>query len=136
MSLVLIDIDCFKPFNDNYGHVEGDKCLQLVSDTIAECFSRPGDLGARYGGEEFAVILPQTGNQDAMAIAEKMAKAIVSLKIPHKGSAVKGCNDLTISAGVATTNNKEFLTPTDLIKMADKALYEAKEKGRNRVESC
>jgi diguanylate cyclase (GGDEF)-like protein len=135
ISLVLIDIDCFKPFNDNYGHVEGDRCLQLVSDAIAGCISRPGDLEARYGGEELAVILPQTKSQDAMALAEKMRKAIEALKIPHKGSTVEASNDLTISAGVATTNGKEHLSPTDLIKKADKALYEAKEKGRNRVLS-
>lgn len=133
LSLILIDIDYFKPFNDNYGHLEGDRCLQAVSDVIGGCIKRPGDLVARYGGEEFAVILPETGRSGALEIAEEMRLTVQSLKIPHKGSTVTGCSDLTMSAGVAVMNSKEVSTSADLIRKADEALYKAKNEGRNQV---
>ncbi len=133
VSLALIDIDFFKPFNDHYGHMAGDECLRRVGDALKTFSRRPGDLVARYGGEEFAVIFGDTHNAAAVDLAEKIRKCIQELAIPHGFATEAGC--VTISAGVATvapTNEREA-NPGLIIEAADKALYQAKENGRNRV---
>ncbi|BAU26879.1 PAS domain S-box-containing protein/diguanylate cyclase (GGDEF)-like protein [Aneurinibacillus soli] len=133
LSLIMIDIDHFKLYNDTYGHQGGDDCLKKVAETLASVPNRSGDIVARYGGEEFAVILPQTNNADALKIAEKLCKAIASLEIPHASSKV--ADIVTVSAGLATMLPTPFSNPAEVISLADKALYYAKESGRNQVQN-
>lgn len=134
LSFIFIDIDYFKRFNDSYGHQEGDDCLIQVANLIAENVKRSSDLAARYGGEEFAVILPETTEKNAIIIAERIRKSILSHKIPHKGSLIS--QYVTASLGVATmvpdVHGKEEL----LSELADKYLYQAKENGRNQCVSA
>jgi diguanylate cyclase (GGDEF)-like protein len=131
LSLLMLDIDFFKAFNDLHGHLGGDECLRAVARAISAQALRPGDLVARYGGEEFAVILPGVLSEGAVAVAEKMRAAVSSLEIHDPGSAVAG--HVTISAGVASCTPRRDGTPTELIAAADAALYDAKHAGRNRV---
>lgn len=132
ISLLLIDVDFFKLFNDSYGHQAGDDCLIQVARTINGHTQRdPGDLAARYGGEEFAVILYSTDVKGALLVAEKVRKSIEDLKIEHKASSAAGI--VTVSIGVSTINVEKDTGPEAVIKRADLALYEAKEKGRNQV---
>ncbi|MCP4347659.1 MAG: diguanylate cyclase [Desulfobacterales bacterium] len=133
LSLILLDIDYFKKFNDCYGHVEGDKCLQQVAQTLADCLDRPADLAARYGGEEFACILPETDRVGAVAVAEKIRKSIVDCDIPHKESGVAAC--VTASLGVVTVQCSAEKIAKDVVVQADELLYRAKASGRNRVEA-
>ena len=133
ISLVLLDIDHFKLFNDTYGHQSGDECLQKVAEALAATINRPTDLVARFGGEEFAIILGGTNAEGALNIAERALENIAKLKIPHSGS--ETCEYLTVSLGVATTFAKFDMTEAELIKTADKALYRAKENGRNQIVS-
>jgi diguanylate cyclase (GGDEF)-like protein len=100
LSLILLDIDHFKAFNDNYGHLAGDDCLRQIGRVIADCAARPADLAARYGGEEFACILPETDDTGAVIIAEQIRRGIQALAIPHKGSDAADC--VTASLGVVT----------------------------------
>lgn len=129
LSLIMIDIDYFKEFNDDYGHPAGDACLVKVAETLAAVFRRPGDLVARYGGEEFAVVLPDT--PDASDIAETCRQAIWARAVTHRLSKV--ADVITISLGVAALAPDRPATPDELVDRADIALYEAKESGRNRV---
>ncbi len=131
ISLVLIDIDHFKLFNDTYGHQAGDDCLKKTAEALAATIKRPTDLAARYGGEEFAVILGRTDAAGALNVAKEVLEDVRNLKIPHSSS--KTCDSVTISLGVATLTATLNLTAADLIKAADKALYRAKENGRNQV---
>lgn len=136
LSLILCDVDYFKRYNDCYGHLAGDGCLQWVAKAIAEVLKEReiSDVEytiARYGGEEFAAILPQTGVDKALEIAEGIREAVEGLKIPHARS-LEG-NYVTLSLGVVTTIPSEEFSPEALIGVADLALYEAKEQGRNRV---
>ena len=131
LSLIMCDIDFFKLFNDNYGHQEGDRCLQAVAKAIDSALMRPADLAARYGGEEFVVILPNTNEQGAMHLAERIRKGILSLKIPHAHS--KTSPYLSLSLGISSIIPEKGVLSETLIKAADMALYEAKEKGRNRA---
>ncbi len=132
LSLIMIDIDHFKQYNDHYGHGAGDLCLQRVAAELVKSAVRPGDLVARYGGEEFVVILPETGSEAARQIAERLRERIEKLKLPHAYSETEPV--ITISAGVATqTESGENLLPKMLHDTADKALYRAKAKGRNCV---
>lgn len=133
ISLILLDIDHFKLYNDTYGHQAGDDCLQKVAEALAETIHRPTDLVARFGGEEFAVILGGTDAEGAKNIAEQAMENIKNLQIPHGKSQTS--NFLTISVGIATTFPKFEITEADLIATADKALYQAKENGRNRIIS-
>ncbi len=133
ISLILFDIDCFKSYNDNYGHPAGDNCLRLIGRTICRFGNRPGDLVTRYGGEEFAVILASTNIEHAALIAENIRISIYDLKIKHEYSVVS--DRITISAGVASiipSNNKSL---KDFIEATDKALYAAKSKGRNQISA-
>ena len=134
LSLLLVDIDFFKAFNDAYGHQAGDFCLSTVANLLAESVKRPADLVARYGGEEIAVLLPVTSAKGAARIAEAIRSGIEALGMPHKHSPPAGV--VTISIGAATlfpASEAISVGPKDLIAMADRALYEAKLAGRNRV---
>ncbi|WP_455209058.1 diguanylate cyclase [Kaarinaea lacus] len=130
ISLILIDIDYFKLYNDNYGHLKGDECLQQVASTLQKAVQRPADLVARYGGEEFAVVLPSTDAVGAIKIADSLRHAVEALELPHAYSPLT--NIITISMGIACKVANEKTSPADLIEMADEALYEAKNAGRNQ----
>ncbi len=130
LSLILCDIDYFKSYNDTYGHLAGDFCLQQVAQAISRTIRRPADLLARYGGEEFAIILPNTHVEGALQVAEAMRNEVQNLKIAHAQSAVH--KYVTISAGVVSLVPQYKVDPSTLITVADKALYQAKEQGRNR----
>lgn len=130
LTLLMIDVDCFKAYNDEYGHLQGDDSLKHVASVLREQFSRGGDLVARYGGEEFAVILPNATEQ-AEVVAEQCRAAVAALGIPHDKSPV--ANHLTISVGVCSVVPESPLSPKDLVESADRALYTAKESGRNAV---
>ncbi|MFO7599929.1 MAG: diguanylate cyclase [Candidatus Desulfacyla sp.] len=132
LSLIMIDVDHFKAYNDIYGHQSGDECLQKVAHVIKTTLKRPGDFCARYGGEEFVVILPHTNLEGARSIAEKIRANISELKIPHERSAGSGV--VTISLGLTVRDGSMPMSYEDLIKQADQALYHAKETGRNRIE--
>ncbi len=132
LSLILIDIDHFKSYNDTYGHAAGDDCLKQVAKTLAASVNRPGDLVARYGGEEFVVVLPRTDPEGAALVAEKMRREIESLDIRHESSPTAGC--LTISLGAATTLPTPHESPRELARASDRSLYQAKRNGRNRVQ--
>jgi two-component system chemotaxis family response regulator WspR len=129
LSLLLIDIDFFKLYNDNYGHVRGDECISTVAVALQNAVQRPADLVARYGGEEFAVVLPNTEVDGALKMAQSLHKTISTLKIPHPHSAV--ADSLTVSIGIACKVINETNSPEQLIELADHALYEAKHSGRN-----
>jgi two-component system, chemotaxis family, response regulator WspR len=131
LSLVLIDIDHFKLYNDSYGHQGGDDCLTSVAKSIAAQCKNRDDMAARYGGEEFVIVLPATEEKNAYTVAERARKAVEDLDIEHNSSDT--ANYVSISLGIATTTTKEPLGAKELIEKADKALYKAKEEGRNRV---
>ena len=127
---MLIDIDFFKLFNDNYGHLAGDECLKKVATKLKSLVNRPGDLVARYGGEEFALVLTDT--EGAEFVARNCRRSIEELQIPHAFSKV--ADVVTISVGVCSVFPEKGSDPRWIIDCADKALYEAKKGGRNRVE--
>lgn len=131
LSLVMMDIDFFKQYNDNYGHGAGDNCLIKVASALARCLSRPGDLVARYGGEEFIALLPLTDEAGAFTIAKRFLSEIDSLMIPHAYSEAAGY--VTISAGCASIIPTRTTSHKLLLQSADTLLYEAKKNGRNRV---
>jgi len=130
LALIMCDVDCFKAFNDTYGHQRGDQCLSAIAEALKKTARRSGDLVARYGGEEFTIIMPNTDLQSALALAEKVRIAILNLKIPNKSSVVSPY--VTLSLGVSSLIPSHLLTPDAIIKDADDALYEAKRLGRNR----
>ena len=131
LSLLMIDVDFFKTYNDSFGHVEGDEALRKVAASIREASSRPSDLPARYGGEEFALVLPNTSPGGARLVAEKLRMAVAALKIPHIAPA-EGVS-LTISIGLSTMTPVQGTDCRQLIMAADKGLYTAKNNGRNQV---
>ncbi|MBL8571719.1 MAG: diguanylate cyclase [Phreatobacter sp.] len=132
VSLVLIDADHFKAFNDTYGHLAGDNCLQQIAAVIQSHSTRPGDLAARYGGEEFALLLADTDADGAMVVAQRIRAAVEELGIPHVGNSAAGV--VTVSLGVATASvTTKLRTLKDVIRQSDQALYRAKEAGRNRA---
>ena len=131
LSLIMCDIDFFKTYNDTYGHLAGDFCLQQVAKAMGSAVKRPGDLVARYGGEEFAVILPQTEEKGAIHLAEQMRLKVRNLQIVHAKSSIS--QHVTLSLGVAATVPCHDFSPVMLIAAADKALYLAKEAGRDCV---
>jgi len=133
LALIMIDVDQFKPFNDQYGHPAGDECLRLISGAIKVTTRRPGDLATRYGGEEFAVLLPDTDESGASEVAERIRRAVAELSLQHAGVRIK-CT--TISAGVAAVTPQKFGgsgAAAALVDAADRALYRAKRAGRNAV---
>ncbi|MEM6612996.1 MAG: diguanylate cyclase [Cyanobacteria bacterium P01_C01_bin.72] len=131
LSLILIDVDEFKLYNDTYGHVEGDFCLRQVAGLLKQIFSDSENLAARYGGEEFVCILPHTNFAQAILLAQKIKHGLTELAIPHATSRVT--NYLTVSMGIQTLNHITLeMTPKSLIEMCDKQLYDAKRDGRNR----
>lgn len=131
LSLLLIDVDHFKAFNDTFGHVAGDEALRQVAGALRESCSRSSDLPARYGGEEFAIILPGTSPGGARLLAEKLRLTVLAMGIAHE-LPVPG-SSLTISLGVATLTPRAGQSYLDLIEQADRALYNAKHGGRNQV---
>ena len=131
LSLIICDIDHFKAYNDYYGHLKGDDSLRKVASILSEHARRGGDTAARYGGEEFAIILPNTSKESASLLAEQIHQAINGLALEHKAS--KTSNIITASFGVATIIPQREMLSSVLVSMADKALYEAKQGGRNRV---
>jgi diguanylate cyclase (GGDEF)-like protein len=133
LSLIMMDVDHFKQYNDNSGHLAGDDCLKQIASTLDNQLKRPTDLVARYGGEEFVSILPDTDNEGALHIAKRFRESIAELKIPHSNSSA--ADHVTISLGVATITPSPLFSKEDLIKVADKSLYEAKAAGRNQVKN-
>ena len=142
LSLIMIDIDKFKNFNDLYGHLVGDKCLTQVAQAMRTTLKRKNDLLFRYGGEEFVVLLPDAPLEDGFLVADKLRLAVRALELPHEQGP---CGIITISAGVASLTGEEAHCLSDpaseLIRLADRALYEAKGAGRDtvrirRVENC
>lgn len=132
LSLIMIDIDYFKLFNDSYGHQAGDDCLKGVALALARIVHRPSDIVARYGGEEFAVVLPETDTLGAQRVAEKMREAVSRLNVRHEASKVS--DKVTLSIGVSSMSPRGGDNPDILLAAADDALYRAKHAGRNRVE--
>ena len=135
MCLGMVDVDNFKLYNDAYGHLAGDNCLATVAKAMGAVLLRPADEIFRYGGEEFAIIMPQTGKEQAMVVAERVREAVADLRIPHCQS---GFGHVTISIGVAAIDAASAIfrqqACEELIKVADKALYRAKNGGRNQVD--
>jgi diguanylate cyclase (GGDEF)-like protein len=132
LSLLMIDIDHFKSFNDRYGHPEGDRCLALVAQCLIDAVRQGHDLVARYGGEEFAVLLPQTDTSAAVSVAQRMCDAVAAMSIPAAGPT--GARHVTVSIGVASCVEGADDSAQALVKAADEALYAAKAAGRGRVE--
>jgi diguanylate cyclase (GGDEF)-like protein len=130
LSLLMVDIDGFKAFNDALGHQAGDDCLRAVAKAITDCVRRAADTVARYGGEEFVVLLPDTDAYGAAILAERIRVSVEQRNVAHPTMA-RGC--VTVSIGIATMGGKETTDPSTLIKAADAALYQAKRDGRNRV---
>ncbi|MEM7016150.1 MAG: diguanylate cyclase [Pseudomonadota bacterium] len=133
LSLIMCDVDHFKIFNDTYGHQGGDECLKQVAAAIAQTVRRVHEVSARYGGEEFAVILPHAPQEEAVIVAEKIRQAIADRNIPHEGSLTKPI--VAMSFGVATMIPNNDGDVAQLVRMADEALYESKENGRDRVST-
>lgn len=133
LTLVMVDIDCFKLYNDYYGHLEGDECIRSVAQSLKEMMSRPMDLVARYGGEEFAVLLPDT-NENAISLAEQCCEKIRELELVHAASRVSPY--ITVSMGICTIIPSLNIDISEIIRQADRALYKAKENGRNQVCSA
>jgi diguanylate cyclase (GGDEF)-like protein len=131
LSVIMIDIDHFKLYNDAYGHQAGDACLKQVAEAMVHCAGRPPDLLARYGGEEFVILLPQVGDEGARTVAERILNGVRALAIPHRMSSAG--DTVTVSLGVATIVPSESSCDADaLVRTADGALYQAKAAGRNR----
>ncbi len=131
LSLLLIDLDFFKQYNDTYGHLEGDEVLKQVATELQSGARRAGDLVARYGGEEFVILIPAAKPEEAELYAERVRQRIEAVAIPHASSQIS--EKLTISIGVASIQPQQGTTPEDFFLSADRALYRAKDEGRNRI---
>jgi diguanylate cyclase (GGDEF)-like protein len=131
LSLILIDVDHFKNYNDSYGHVAGDECLKKIGAVLDVSLNRAPDTPARYGGEEFAAVLPETEHEGAIAIAERIRAEIAALGIPHRESPT--ADHVTISLGIITHDCSAVGSPREFVLMADEQLYRAKSEGRNRI---
>lgn len=129
LALIMLDVDGFKSFNDNHGHLAGDKCLKSLAGVIKSTIKRPGDLAARFGGDEFVILLFNTMEEGAAVVAERILRKIEKLGIENEA----GGKVITVSLGVAAVIPDKRIKPEDLISITDKALYQAKEEGRNRV---
>lgn len=132
LSLVLVDVDFFKQYNDLYGHLQGDTCLTTLAQTLSLALVGPRDLVARYGGEEFILVLPDTDLAGAQRVAERCQRLIEKLAIAHAQS--PHGQRVTISLGVGTAVPGEGMAPTELMQTVDRLLYQAKQNGRNRIE--
>jgi diguanylate cyclase (GGDEF)-like protein len=132
ISVIMIDIDYFKKYNDYYGHQSGDRCIIAVADTIKESCKRPCDIVGRYGGEEFIVILSGTDYEGTIIVADRIRENIFNLKIPHEKSETE--KYISISAGIYTEKPKKNDNIENFIEKADENLYRAKKSGRNRVQ--
>jgi diguanylate cyclase (GGDEF)-like protein len=133
LALLLLDLDYFKQFNDEYGHYEGDKCLKAVAKALQDNSQRSGDLAARYGGEEFAVILPYTSADQARDVAERIRLAVTDLHLPHLRSRISDWVTTSIGVAACPAGADCPVEPAELFNAADQALYLAKAEGRNRV---
>jgi diguanylate cyclase (GGDEF)-like protein len=133
LSLLICDIDFFKKYNDHYGHKAGDVCLHTVAQIIRRLALRPGDFVARYGGEEFIVVLPNTSAKGALYVAEKIRMAVAQYGIPHEASEVAPCVTISLGAAQIQPGPAAGLTSATLFRVADTALYQAKNQGRNRT---
>ena len=133
LSLVMLDVDFFKQYNDRYGHIQGDECLKSIAHELSQIAKRTVDLCARYGGEEFVLLFPNTNLKEAIHLAEICRENVLKLKLPHEHSNI--CDVVSISAGVSTMVPMTGISSSSLIQSADTALYQAKSNGRNRVES-
>jgi diguanylate cyclase (GGDEF)-like protein len=131
LSLLMIDVDHFKLYNDHYGHLAGDECLRTVGRVLAGVVRRPSDMAARYGGEEFAILLPDTTAAGAHEIGASILHEMTSLDLPHAVSPTG--HRVTVSIGIATCTVAEGCAPERLVAAADEALYQAKHAGRNRI---
>jgi diguanylate cyclase (GGDEF)-like protein/PAS domain S-box-containing protein len=131
LSLIMLDVDHFKKFNDSYGHVAGDECLRQIGTTLKSLVGRATDIVARYGGEEFVAILTNTDQNGALTLAERIRKAVEGLEIPHASSKIS--DYVTVSLGVVTVNAPMVMTPEQIVGLADEAMYSAKRAGRNQV---
>ncbi|MFW6335000.1 MAG: GGDEF domain-containing protein [Desulfosalsimonas sp.] len=132
LALIILDLDFFKPYNDNYGHSAGDECLVQVARGLSDAVNRPGDLAARYGGEEFAVLLPETDISGAINVACRIQDNIEALGLVHGFSPVSAV--VTASIGAAAMVPDKKLSYNELVEAADQQLYAAKQEGRNRVK--
>jgi diguanylate cyclase (GGDEF)-like protein len=130
LSLIMIDTDFFKPFNDAYGHQRGDDCLVLIANALRYALNRPGDMVARYGGDEFMILIPGTDVEGAAEMAEAMRVRVEAMEITHESS--PDGKIVTISLGVATSYPTLGFSSGELVAAADAALYRAKDEGRNR----
>lgn len=131
LSVILADVDHFKAYNDNYGHLAGDEVLRQVAATLQGALYRPSDRLARYGGEEFIALLPETGLEGACELARRMGEAVAELGLPHAHS--EAADHVTVSLGMATTYPGDTMAPSALCQAADNYLYEAKQRGRNQA---
>lgn len=131
ISLLFMDVDFFKNYNDNYGHGKGDDTLRLIAKTIQNSLKRAGDFMARYGGEEFVSVLPYAGKDEALEMAANIRDAVQELKIPHGNSEVS--SHVTLSYGVVTVYPDQEVDTASIIEAADRALYDAKKEGRNKI---
>lgn len=129
LSLIMLDIDYFKKFNDSYGHLAGDHCIQMIATTLKTIIGRAPDIAARYGGEEFIAILPETDENGAKIMGERIRKTIEELTIPHSASEIS--EYVTVSVGMSTVYPVDLVSPEQVLKLVDEALYSAKAKGRN-----
>jgi diguanylate cyclase (GGDEF)-like protein len=132
LSLMMIDIDCFKLYNDTYGHSQGDECLRIVAKTLRDTVSRAGDFVVRYGGEEFSVVMPNTDEAGARKVAQELLENIRKENILHEATNVADIDYITFSIGITTGKVEYTQTPDDYIKYADTMLYHSKQNGRNR----
>ncbi len=133
ISLIMADIDCFKLYNDTYGHPAGDECIIKIADAFKQSGTRASDFSARYGGEEFVMLLPETDLAGAQNVADTILRIVNDAHIPHKRSAVSDV--VTLSIGVATIIPDMSMSPGLLVAVADKALYKSKENGKNQIQS-
>ena len=131
LSMLMIDVDYFKPFNDHYGHGAGDKCLKLIAQAMQSQVNRPMDFLARYGGEEFVALLPGTNLEGACRVADSLRQVVAGLRIPHACSPIS--EYVTVSVGVACHTQNDTRSTSDFLRQADQALYQAKLSGRNQV---
>lgn len=131
LSIVMLDIDHFKEYNDHYGHAAGDKVLHQIAHRLKDSLKRPNDFIARYGGEEFVLLLPESDDQGSRQLIEQCLQAVEDLQLPHDYSPVS--NIVTLSAGGISCQPSLYQEPLDAIKQADAMLYQAKQCGKNRV---